>query len=409
MRRIDAWAGVAVCLALTALRKLGDLRRAARRRPAEITRILFVKPAEQGATVLAYPAIRWAVRQVGRENVYFLVFEENRLILDVMEIVPPENVITIPTRGLLRLLAGTFRALRRIRRLRIDATVDLEFFARASAALTYLSGAPVRVGLHRFDDAAPYRGDLMTHRFRYDPAVHISQLFESMARAILLSPEDLSGATLDAPPVDSTLPTFAPRPEELAGVKAMLADHVRGRAYSPLVLLNANASDILPVRRWPSERYVELARRLVERSAAVHVAFTGAPNEAEHARRLAAAVASERCFSLAGKTTLRELLVLYCLADVLVTNDSGPAHFASLTPIRSAVLFGPEMPARFGSMSPRSHIFWAHLACSPCVTAYNNRLSRCRDNVCMKRITVDEVLEKVCEICGLPGKGPVSA
>jgi ADP-heptose:LPS heptosyltransferase len=34
--------------------------------------------------------------------------------------------------------------------------------------------------------------------------------------------------------------------------------------------------------------------------------------------------------------TLRDLLVLYTLADVLVTNDSGPGHFSSLTPIRAS-------------------------------------------------------------------------
>ena len=48
---------------------------------------------------------------------------------------------------------------------------------------------------------------------------------------------------------------------------------------------------------------------------------------------------------------MRELLTLYTLADVLVTNDSGPAHFASLTPVHTVVLFGPETPLLFGSRS----------------------------------------------------------
>ncbi len=98
---------------------------------------------------------------------------------------------------------------------------------------------------------------------------------------------------------------------------------------------------------------------------------------------------------MAGKTTLRQLLVLYCLADVLVTNDSGPAHFATLTPIRTITLFGPETPALFGARTPRTNIIWKGLPCSPCVSAYNNRMSACPDNICMQRITVDEVFDKV--------------
>ena len=98
---------------------------------------------------------------------------------------------------------------------------------------------------------------------------------------------------------------------------------------------------------------------------------------------------------MAGKTTLRELLVLYCLADVLVTNDSGPAHFATLTSIRVITLFGPETPALFGARTPTARIIWKNLPCSPCVSAYNNRLSTCTNNLCMQEITVEEVFNAV--------------
>ena len=57
---------------------------------------------------------------------------------------------------------------------------------------------------------------------------------------------------------------------------------------------------------------------------------------------LAHEVGSNRCLSLAGKTTLRQLLVLFTLADVLVTNDSGPAHIAAAFGVPTAVIFGPS-------------------------------------------------------------------
>ena len=90
-------------------------------------------------------------------------------------------------------------------------------------------------------------------------------------------------------------------------------------------------------------------------------------------------------------------MVLYTMADVLVTNDSGPAHFASLTPIHTVTLFGPETPLLFSAMTPRNKPIWAGVACSPCVSALNNRQSPCQNNICMQRISVDQVYNAVCE------------
>jgi ADP-heptose:LPS heptosyltransferase len=174
----------------------------------------------------------------------------------------------------------------------------------------------------------------------------------------------------------------------------MLRHETGGRP--PLVLLNPNSGDLLPLRRWPGERYVELARQLLAKYPEVFVGFTGAPDEAVASGELVRRVASNRCISLAGKTTLRQLLVLYTLAEVLVTNDSGPAHFATLTPIRVVTLFGPETPVLFAARTPRNTVLWAGIACSPCVSAYNNRRSPCRNNLCMQAVGVDQVFAAVC-------------
>ena len=87
--------------------------------------------------------------------------------------------------------------------------------------------------------------------------------------------------------------------------------------------------------------------------------------------------------------------MLYTLADVLVTNDCGPGHFASLTDVDSIVLFGPETPQVFGPLGRHSEAVTAGLACSPCVNVYNQRLSACVDNVCMQAISVDDVVSRV--------------
>jgi ADP-heptose:LPS heptosyltransferase len=160
-------------------------------------------------------------------------------------------------------------------------------------------------------------------------------------------------------------------------------------------LLNPNASDLLPLRRWAPLRYVQLARRLLERYPELFIGFTGAPAEADPNNQLADEVVSSRVIPLAGKTTLRQVLALYTRSEILVTNDSGPADFASMTPIRVVALFGPETPALFAARSPDAAALWAGIGCSPCVNAYNKRRSVCRNNVCMQAITVDDVFKEV--------------
>jgi len=395
LQHTDRWIGVPLCAILTLIQKVSAWKH--RPSPHQCRRILFVKFAEQGSTVLAYPAIRRATEMVGRENVYFMVFEDNRFIIDAMEVIPEGNVITIPTTSPVALAAGALGAVVQARRIGIDAVVDMEFLTRFSAILTFLTAAKCRVGFHTFFSDGPYRGDLMTHRLLYNPHLHTSQMFDCMVEALTRDPAMLP--TFDfTPATDLTFAKFRARAEEQAEVDALLLRESPNLGSAPLILLNPNAGDLLPLRRWPPDRYLELAQRLLERYRDVFIGFTGAPSEAAAINQLAKGVASGRVLALAGKTTLRQVLVLYTRSEILVTNDSGPAHFASMTPIHVVTLFGPETPALFAARSANASVLWAGIACSPCVNAYNNRQSVCRNNLCMQAITVDQVLERVTQI-----------
>lgn len=390
MRFVDRWVGVPLCALATIARRIGG---GMRPRQPDIRRVLFIKLAEQGSTVIAVPAIRRAVERVGRENVYFVCFEENRFILDEMDLIPAANVVTIRAEGVASTLVRTLASVFALRRLKVDATVDLEFFARSSALLAFLSGAPARSGFHALGDEGPYRGNLLTHRLRFTPHMHTSPLYRLLVDALWEDPATLPTTAMTPAETEDEPPQRQLSEPETGRLRHLVASAAGTTNPWPLVLLNPNCSDIMPLRAWPADRYVELAKRLLEAFPTMHVALTGAPSEAEAVAALAAQVGSERCFSLAGKTSLRELLGVYCLAELLITNDSGPAHFATLTPIHVITLFGPEHPGLFAARSPRNHVLWSGVACSPCITALNNRESPCRDNVCMQSIDVGSVFE----------------
>lgn len=392
MRLLDRWVGSPISAALTVVRRVRDLFQAMPSEPPK--RILIVKLVEQGATVVAEPAIRRAIEMVGRENVFMVVFRQNRFILDVLGVIPKENVITIRSDGLLKFAADTFKAIRRMRKEKIDAAIDFEFFSRFSGALTFLSGARRRVGFHSFAGEAAYRGDLMTHRLAYNYTLHVSQTYRVLVQALGFQRDQLPA--IDAyPATEIETPSFKTEEGEVEEVEAIVRDVLGSDTIPPLILLNANSGDLLPLRTWAPDRYVELAKRLLDHYPDIAIGFTGAPEEAKDAWELATQVNNDRCVNFGGKTTLRQLLVLYGISEIMVTNDSGPAHYASITPIDVITLFGPENPGVFGSQSPRSHIIWAGLACSPCVNAFNQRISTCKNNICMQRITVDDVFNTV--------------
>src|ERR1700687_6067585 len=117
IRRIDVYLGSILCAILTSARRVmdGGANRGNRQPPR---RLLFLKLIEQGATVLACDAIRLATDRLGRENVYFCVFAENRPLVDILDLVPPQNVFSIRSDRFGLFLLNAIRALIQIRRAR---------------------------------------------------------------------------------------------------------------------------------------------------------------------------------------------------------------------------------------------------------------------------------------------------
>ncbi|MFI5163737.1 MAG: glycosyltransferase family 9 protein [Bacteroidia bacterium] len=387
IRAIDYWIGKPICFLLSLINFSSP-------RTGKPKKIVFLKFIEQGATVLAYSALKRATELVGKENVYFCVFENNRPILDVLEIIPPENIISIREKTFLSFISSAFSALLKIRKQKIDTVIDMEFFSRASAIFSFLSGAKTRIGLHRFTSELPYRGNLMTHRIQYNPYLHIAAFYHSLVEASLQDPSEIPMMKIPRTNFVPVLPVFSPDKNEREAVQEKIAAAF-GTGAKKIVILNPNASDLLPLRKWDKQNFIELGKKIIAEDAHACIAISGAPSEQKDAEDICARIGSSKAVSFAGKTSLRELLALYSLSDILITNDSGPGHFSALTDIKTIILFGPETPKLFGPISPNARVIWKELACSPCVNVLNHRFSPCNNNVCMKSITVEEVYEAV--------------
>ncbi|WP_417911908.1 glycosyltransferase family 9 protein [Candidatus Electronema sp. TJ] len=393
MRAIDRWLGIPLTFLLTLTLRLRDFFIPSA--PARQQRILFIELSEMGSTILADPALRKAKAKLGAE-LFFVIFAGNRGSLDLLGTVPPENIFTLREDSLLVLAADTLRFLRWTRRRGIDTVVDLELFSRFTALLAGASGAVSRIGFHRFCGEGLYRGEMLTHRVAYNPHLHIAKNFIALVNSLLTAEPELPYSKQLISDEEISLPVLRFTEAELAGMRRRVTE--QHPEYDParhrLVLINPNASEMLPQRRWPAERFIELIRRILEAAPDVLTLITGAPAEQAEAEAQCAAVGSLRCVNFAGAVRLAELPLLYSISTLMVTNDSGPGHFSAITPLPVFVLFGPETPRLYGSLGNATSIF-AGLACSPCVSAANHRKTPCTDNKCLQAISVEQVFAAI--------------
>src|SRR2546425_5989265 len=151
MRSLDRVVGSAVCLVLSMVHRLVSLVRPVRTAVSP-RHILIIEISEMGCLVLAYPMLEALKRRYPGAILYFLMFEKLRGSAEVLNLAPQGQHIVLRDRSLGVFLVDAVRAVWQLRRCKIDTVLDLELFSRASAILSYLSGASNRVGFHRSEE-----------------------------------------------------------------------------------------------------------------------------------------------------------------------------------------------------------------------------------------------------------------
>ena len=236
----------------------------------------------------------------------------------------------------------------------------------------------------------------------YNPYLHISQAFDVYTRAAFADKEDAPLLKETVLPLNISLPEFVPSDEDMAELGDILQKFqpewsADKKGEYPFILFSPKCVDELPVRKWPDSYFVELGRMLRKSHPEACILITGLDNEKEACEAMAAAI-GDGAFSLAGALTLRGLITLMTVCTLFVSSDSGPAHFSVLAGLKSVVLFGPETPDLYGPLGCNCKIIYLKLACSPCFSPMNYRLSPCKNNRCMLQISAEEVHEAVCEM-----------
>ncbi|HUI46885.1 MAG TPA: glycosyltransferase family 9 protein [Nitrospirota bacterium] len=390
MRKVDYFVGVPLCFAGTIMKKVFALF--VKPKTDSLPRnILLIELSEMGSTILADPAMQ-KLKRVLQANIFFAIFKKNRPSLELLGTVPQENIYTIDDNSFVALVADATRLLFWTRRKSIDTVIDLELFSRFSALLTGYSGAQRTVGFYAFLNEGLYCGDFLTHKVSYNPHQHMSKNFIALANALIEEKAEIPLSKTFISDDETRLRKVAigePAQESIRQkIKEVFPAYEAGRHR--IVLFNANASDLLPIRRWPREHYVSLAGIILHRYPETVILLTGGKEDRAWLEAISSAVRNERCINFAGQTRLSELPALYSVSVFMLSNDSGPPHFASVTDMPMFVFFGPETPKLYCPLGKATPIF-ADLACSPCVSAANHRKTVCNNNVCLQSITPERV------------------
>ncbi len=395
MRKIDYWLGVPICFFISVSSYLTRFWFVENKYPKP-QNILFLELSEMGSTVLAYPTIKKTKENYPGSQIYFLIFKKNKESVEVLNIFPENHIWTLNSDSFFTLFWDTIMFIINSRKAQIDTVFDLELFSRCTAILSFLSGAKTRAGFYQYSSEGLYRGNLLTHRITYNPYQHMSKNFLAQLDA-------LKEKRLDEPLVKKSFPMESLEPpkmivneKDIANLKNKIKNLYPewDSVSNKIIILNTHPGTLLPIRGWPLEYFINLAKELLHTYPDYLILLIGLSEANKHGHKFQNAIQSNRLINFIGQTkSLKELITIYTISEVLITNDSGPAHFAALTNIKSIVLFGPETPALYSSLSSNHVNLYSSFSCSPCVSAYNHRQTICTDNKCLKAISVQMVME----------------
>jgi ADP-heptose:LPS heptosyltransferase len=278
---------------------------------------------------------------------------------------------------------GTIGEMRRfvkdLRMRKFDVVLDFHGILK-SGVLSFLSGSPKRIG---YDRMSTKEGNFLFSNVKVRlPSERISRFQRNL---LLLKGV---GVEVKEPKYSLHIP-----PADRAYVASFFKAS-SGSFRRPLVAIHPGTSAKALFKRWMPERYAQLADRLV-RDLKASVLFTWGDGELEGVEGIRKEMKEP---SLLGPKTvsLTQLGEVYRHCDLYVGGDTGPMHIASLMGIPAVVIYGPTNPIEnepFGNhVKVRKEV-----GCNPC-HEYS-----CRELLCIKAISADEVFEATKNMLGRTG------
>lgn len=295
-----------------------------------------------------------------------------------------DEILVIDEKNAVTLISSTVALIFKLWKRRPELYFDMEVYSGWASIIATLSLARNRYGFYRKN--SEFKKGIHTHTIFFNTRRHISEIYEQMAA--------LSGCK--------------PRPE-LDGLlfitdddrkKCRLSLEKSGIVGKSFALVNPNASDLLIERRWPLDRWVKYLEKASFEFPRIAFLIIGTRNERNYVTALCGILsekAQKHVINTAGEFSLGPLLALIEQCMLVITNDSGPLHFAAALGKPTVSIWGPGDPEHYAPLKGTHKIVYQPVYCSPCL--YHADFPPCSgDNICVKEISVDTVFKQTKEI-----------
>jgi lipopolysaccharide heptosyltransferase I len=348
-------------------------------------KILVLRLSAVGDVIRTLPAIKALKEHYPSSLITWIVEEPSQAFLESNPEV--DEVILFPRKRWMKGIKslngiwGTFSEMRRfiidLRKRKFDMVLDFHGILK-SGLISFLSGSPIRIG---YDRRSTKEMNILFSNVKVElPKEKISRFRRNISL--------LQGMGLEVKEIKYGL--HIPRKD-----KEYVESYFSASSASfkkPLIAIHPGTSTKALFKRWMPDRYAQLADRLVRELKAT-ILFTWGAEELQWVEGVRKEMKEP---SLLGPKTesLTQLGEVYKNSDLYIGGDTGPMHIASLMGIPVVVIYGPTDPIEnepFGN-----HIkVRKNVGCNPCHKYF------CRELVCMKAISVDEVFKATKEILSL--------
>lgn len=329
-------------------------------------KILIVQTAFIGDVVLATPLAEAALRMFPGSCIDFMAIPAAANLLEKSPFV--HRVVIFDKRGRQRGLTALWKFAAALREAQYDLALVPHRSLR-SALLVWLAKIPQRIGFDRsagawlFTKRVPYRQ-------KHEVARNLD-LLRALNAAVSTPSPKINWDEADEKIVDS-----------------FCGKNIKGKWFCALA-----PGSVWATKRWPADRFAELARRLIAATEA-QIYLIGGQSDAELCARLAREI-GEACINTAGKLTLRQSAALLDRCQILVSNDSAPTHLGVATRCKVITIFGPTVPAfGFAPFGEGHAVIEKNLPCRPC-SSHGSKRCPIGTHACMLEISVDEVFSRV--------------
>ena len=335
---------------------------------ADFQRILIVKTSSIGDVTHALPIVSLLKRAHPTVQIGWVVRSKSSSVLEGNPDVDWIHIISDKTR------TNDLTPLRNeLRRHNYQCALDMQGLFM-SGLITFMSGAPVRIGLDRNREGNKV---FLTHPII--PGQVGRKLGDRHAIDVLLGFVRAWGV--------EDIPADLPAQSYLGSAFAGAVNEEMRDLVGPRIALNIGAST--KYKQWPLNYWVDLAGQLITEGCSV--VFIGDSHDARNVRPIidelsasgVLSAQSQQCADFSGRTSLGKLAAVLENCSVAVSGDTGPLHLASAVGLPVVALFGSTSPLRTGPYGRKHIVLDMHLPCSPCY-----RKPTCDGRVdCMKAIT----------------------